>query len=443
MDIVKKLCNLKNNQGVMKYLKNTSWLLAEKILRMTLGLFVGIWVARYLGPKQLGLFSYAQSFVALFAAFATLGLDKIVIRELIKDETQRDKLLGTSFILKLIGAILVLTLLAVSVFFQTNDYQTNLLIFIIASATVFQSFNVIDFYFQSKVQSKFVVLANSFTLFISSIVKITLILNDAPLTAFAYVVLFDALILSIGFLLFYTQNKLSALTWSFNKNLVKSLLKDSWPMILSGIVVSAYMKIDQLMINQILDAENVGYYAAAVRLSEVWYFIPVAISSSLFPAIVNAKKINEHLYYSRLQDLFFLLTWLALALAIPVTFMGGWIVELLYGSEYEASASVLVIHIWASLFVFLGVARGGWIIIENLQIYTFIYLSMALVVNVTLNYYWIPLFGITGAAYATIVSQCAAVLILPALFNKTRISSLIVIKSLLLVPSLLRLKRED
>ena len=442
MNIVKELANLKNSSGAMKYIKNTSWLFGEKILRMTLGLFVGIWVARYLGPEKFGLFNYAQSFVALFTAIATLGLDGIVIRELIKDETQRDKLLGTAFILKLIGATLVLSLLAVSVFLQSNDYQTNSLIFIIASATIFQSFNVIDFYFQSKVLGKFVVLANSLTLFISSIIKIILIQIDAPLIAFAYTVLFDAFILSVGFIFFYTKNKLSAFTWSFDKSLVKSLLSDSWPLILSSIVVSAYMKIDQIMINEILGAVEVGYYAAAVRLSEVWYFIPIAICASLFPAIVNAKKTNENLYYSRLQDLFYLLSWMAVALAIPVTFIGGWIIELLYGSEYIASASVLIIHICAGLFVFLGVARGGWILNENLQIYSFIYLGVALIVNVTLNYYWIPLFGIVGAAYATVISQCVAVLIAPAMFKKTRTSSLMILKSILLVPSLLRLKKK-
>jgi O-antigen/teichoic acid export membrane protein len=441
MDITKKLTRLKNNQGVMKYFKNTSWLLGEKILRMTLGLFVGIWVARYLGPEQFGLFSYAQSFVALFAIFATLGLDGIVIRELVKNESQRNRLLGTAFILKLVGAILVLILLAITVFFQSNGHQTNLLIFIIASATVFQSFNIIDFYFQSKVLSKYVAYSNVFSLLLSSIIKVILILNEATLIAFAYVILFDSLVLATGFIYFYLKNKLPIFAWSFDKKWAKSLLKDSWPLILSGLVVTMYMKIDQIMINNILGSADVGVYAAAVKLSEVWYLIPVSICASLFPAIINAKKINETLYYKRLQDLFYLLTWFAVALAIPVTFIGDWIVLLLYGGQYDAASSVLIIHIWASLFVFLGVARGGWILNENLQIYSFMYLAMALIVNVTLNYYWIPLFGVVGAAYATVVSQAAAVLIIPSVFRKTRISSLMIMKALLLVPSLLRLKK--
>ncbi len=262
---------------------------------MTLGFFVGIWVARYLGPERFGLFSYAQSFVALFAAIATLGLDGIVIRELVNDENQREKLLGTAFILRLVGAVLVLSLLAVSVFFHAKDYHTNSLIFIIASATVFQSFNVIDFYFQSAVLSKYVVYSNVFSLLLSSLIKVILILNQAPLVAFAYVILFDSLVLASGFVYFYVLKRLSIWRWRFDKVVATSLLKDSWPLILSGLVVSMYMKIDQIMIQNMLGSREVGQYAAAVRLSEVWYFIPMVISSSLFPAILNAKKISKEL----------------------------------------------------------------------------------------------------------------------------------------------------
>ena len=172
--MITKLKSLKNHQGFMKYFKNTSWLFAEKILRMVVGLFVGIWVARYLGPEQFGLFSYAQSFVGLFTAIATLGLDGIVVRELVKNESRRNELIGTAFWLKFFGAFAVLLILAMAINFTSNDTYTNTLVFIIASATIFQSFNVIDFYFQSKVMSKFVVYANVISLLLSSIIKVVL-----------------------------------------------------------------------------------------------------------------------------------------------------------------------------------------------------------------------------------------------------------------------------
>ena len=207
--MITKIKSLKSDEGFVKYFKNTSWLLAEKIFRIIVGLFVGVWVARYLGPDQFGLLSYAQSFVGLFTAIATLGLDGIIVRELVKDESKRDNLLGTSFRLKLIGGIAAILFLAVTVNYTSNDAYTNLLVFIIASATIFQSFNVIDFYFQAKVLSKYVVLANIISLFLSSIVKIILILYEAPLIAFAWAVLFDSVVLAIGFVHFYSQNHLS------------------------------------------------------------------------------------------------------------------------------------------------------------------------------------------------------------------------------------------
>ena len=166
-----------NLKGFFKYFKNTSWLMAEKILRMTVGLFVGVWVARYLGPEQFGVFAFAQSLVGIFSIIATLGLDSIVVRELVKDKSKRDELVATAFWLKLIGAIAVLTFIFIAIGFLSVEQDVNLMIFIIASATIFHSFHVIDFYFQSKVLSKYVVFTNIISLFISSIIKIILILR--------------------------------------------------------------------------------------------------------------------------------------------------------------------------------------------------------------------------------------------------------------------------
>ena len=226
------------SESFNKYFKNTSWLFSEKILRMVVGLFVGVWVARYLGPDRFGLLSYAMAFVGLFVSISTLGLDGIVIRELVKDASKGDKLIGTAFWLKLVGGIVVLLVLAVAVNFTSNDAYTNLLVFIIASATVFQSFNVIDFYFQAKVLSKYVVFANIIGLAISSIVKIVLIIIEAPLIAFAWTILFDSLVLAIGLVYFYLQNHLSFKDWNFERSTAIDLLKDSWPLILSGMIVA-------------------------------------------------------------------------------------------------------------------------------------------------------------------------------------------------------------
>ena len=189
----------------MRYFRNTSWLFAEKVLRMFIGLFVGVWVARYLGTEQFGLLSYVQSFVFLFTAIATLRLDSIVVRELVKSDMQDDFLLGTAFGLKLLGAIVTLPVLGIAVQMTSNDQYMNTLVFIISSSTIVQSFNVIDFYYQSKVLSKYVAFANTISLILSSIIKVGLILTDSPLLFFALTAIFDSIILSIGLVYFYKK----------------------------------------------------------------------------------------------------------------------------------------------------------------------------------------------------------------------------------------------
>ncbi len=404
-----KLTLLKNHVGFMRYFKNTSWLFAEKLLRMAVGLFVGVWVARYLGPERFGLFSYAASFVGLFSVLATLGLNGIVVRELVKDENRRDELIGTAFLLKLMGAFGVLIVLAIAVNFTSNDTNTNTLVFIIASATVFQSFNVIDFYFQSKVMIKYVVFANVISLFISSLVKIGLLLIEAPLIAFAWVILFDSFVLASGFIFFFLKNStFKVKSLKFKKVIAISLLKDSWPLMLSGIVIAIYMKIDQIMIKEMMNAEAVGQYAAAVRISELWYFIPIGISSSLFPAIINAKKLSKKLYHARLQKLYDLMVWMAITIALPMTLLSDWIVQLLYGGQYNQAGSVLAIHIWAGVFVFLGVAFSGYLTTENLTKKSFYRTLLGAVLNVVLNLILMPKYGIKGAAFATLLGQFTA-----------------------------------
>lgn len=411
---------LTSHAGFRKYFANTSWLFAEKIFRMVVGLFVGVWIARYLGPEKYGLLSYAQSFVGLFTAIATLGLDSIVVRELVKHPEKEGELLGTAFGLKLFGAILTLIVIAGAVQFTSNDTYTNILVFIIASATIFQAFNVIDMYFQAKVMGKYITLANTISLFISSLIKIMLILYKAPLMAFAWMVLFDSVVLSLGFVYFFLKNLKFNIQYSkldtgnstfsirhlkFNKSTAVDLLKDSWPLILSGIAIMIYMKIDQVMIKEMLNAEAVGQYAAAVRISEAWYFIPMVIASSLFPAIINAKKQSEELYYARLQKLYDLLVWMAIAIALPMTFLSDWVVNLLYGSKYHEAGSVLMIHIWAGVFVFLGVAFSKYLTIENLTKKSFYRTLLGALLNVILNYIFIPKYGIKGAALATLLGQ--------------------------------------
>jgi len=405
MNLMTRITLLKDHSGFRKYFANTSWLMGERILRMGVSLFVGIYVARYLGPERYGLLSYANSFVGIFLALATLGLDEVVVRELLKTPEQREKILGTSFLLKLIGTLLMWVAIFTAVPFTENDLQTNILIIIIAFGAVFQAFNVIDLNFQAKVKSKYVVHSQFVQLIISSIVKIILVVNEAPLIWFASVYSLDVIVLAMGLVFAYLYNGENIFSWKWSFETSKYLLHDSWPLIFAGVVVSVYMKIDQVMIKEMLGAKEVGLYAAAVKLSEAWYFFPMAIASSLFPAIINAKVYQKEVYYQRLQKLYDLMVWIAIAIALPISILSSWIVELLYGNEYLESSSVLNIHIWSGIFIFLGVASSKYLLAENYIKKTFYRTFVGALLNIIMNYYLIGIMGIKGAAISTFASH--------------------------------------
>ncbi|CAH8242578.1 putative polysaccharide biosynthesis protein [Vibrio aestuarianus] len=409
---------LLSNDGMARYGKNTLWLMSEKLLRMTLGLLIGVWVARYLGPEEFGTLSYAMSYVALFSAFATLGLDGIVVKELVKDRDQETIILGTAFLMKLLGSIFMICLVAVSLAIFPNENSTIFLV--IASATIVQSFSVIDFYFQSEVKGKYVAISNIFALLCSSFAKLMLIVNDASLEWFAYVILFEMTVLSMSYIYFYVKKSQSIRQWQANYKVAVNLLKDSWPLIFSSLVVTLYMKVDQIMLNNMIGPESVGHYTAATRLSEVWYFIPVVICNSLFPAILNAKKISHDLYVQRLQKLYDFMLWLALLIAIFVTLITDPLIGFLYGSAYASSSSILLVHIWSAVFVFLGVASSKWFIAEGLQKQALYRTIAGLIVNIILNYLLIDEYGALGAAFATLVSQMMASYLFNAFNVKTR-----------------------
>lgn len=418
--IQKALDRLTAHQGFRRYFFNTSWMFGEQVLRILAGLFVGIYVARYLGPEQFGVYSFAVAFVALFGAIAKLGLDGIVVRELINHPEKRDIYLGTAFWLKLIGALVTLIILAIVVQFTGTDATTNLYIFIIGSGLTFQSFDVVDSYFQSRVLSKFVSVAKMIQLALSSALKLYFIFIQADLFWFVLVSLIDQISLTVSLVLVYSRQKIGSFFGRFSVGTAKAMLRDSWPLMLSGIAVMLYMRIDQIMIKEMLGEREVGLYSAAVKLSEAWYFVPVIITSSLFPAIVNAKKTDQELYNKRLQRLYSAMVWMAITIALPMTFLSDWVVEILYGTAYREAGPILMIHIWAGVFVALGATSGSWLISENLQQLALYRTLSGAISNVILNLILIWNYGMIGAAIAAITSYMIAGFAFDMFCQKTR-----------------------
>jgi O-antigen/teichoic acid export membrane protein len=430
---------LKNHAGFIRYFKNSSWMLGEQMLRMVAGLLVGIWVARYLGPEQFGIFSYVIALTAPFSSITKLGLDSIMVRELVKHPDRHDMYLGTAFWMKVLGAFLVMALIALALPWTSNNSTTTLYIFIIASGLIFQSFEVVDFYFQSQVLAKFVSICKIIQLILSSLLKLYLIFINAELIWFVWVTLFDQSTLAITLYFSYRyQNTKFLPLRHFSLVIVKKLLQDSWPLILVSLAVTIHMRIDQIMIKEMLGDYEVGIYSVGFRLSELWYFLPVLITSSIFPAIINAKKNSEALYLQRLQRLYKLMVWSAIAIAVPITLLSDWLIVLLYGEAYQVAGTVLAIHIWTVVFVFIGISGSKWMLIENIQYYANYFVIIGLSVNVISNLILIPVYGVVGAAVSIVVSQIASSYLAPYLFKSTRLRSQMFTKAVLFTQQIQR-----
>ena len=419
--IRQRLSLLKSRSELRLILANTSWLFADRILRMGASLFVGVWVARYLGVEKYGLFSYAGAFTALFRSIATLGLDSLVIRQLVRHPTSKTEILGTTFWLKLLGGMIALLLAVIcALLLRQGDPVTIWLIIILAGTGIFKAFDTIDLWFQSQVRSKYTVIAKNTAFIIVTLIKITLITVRAPLLAFAGAVLAEFSFAAIGLVIMYRLEGESLRLWRWSLSTAQGLLKESWSLILSGLTIVIYMKMDQIMLGQIVGDGAVGIYSAATRISEVWYFIPTAISSSVAPKLYAAKEESETLYYRRLKQLIQVLVILALVIALPMTFLSGTIMTLLFGQGYAAAGSVLAIHIWASVFVFMGVATSSWFVAEGLTNFSFRRTLAGAIINIGLNFLLIPQYGGIGAAIATVISQAVASFFGNAMHSQTR-----------------------
>lgn len=422
-----------------KYFSNFSYLVAEKFCRIVLTLLTGIYMARYLGPEQYGLLNYAVSFVFLFLVLATQGFDLIVVKELVNFPQRRDELLGSAFGLRVFCVVLMLAFIILAITFTANDSLTNLMIFVIAIGLFFQAFNAIDYYFQARVASKYVALAHFLQVVLSSALKIFLVFNKVPLLWFACVYFFDYLIIALGLVFMYVRQGLSLKAWKFNAALARQIFMAGLPIMASSLVIAFYMRIDQVLIKWMLGNTSVGHYAAAVALCEGWYFIPIILTTSLFPAIISAKNQNGNLYYHRLQRFYDLVVVLSILICIITTIWGERVVTQLYGQAFAPAGEVLKIYIWASVFVFLSVTTEKWFLTENLQKYLLYRALFGGATNIILNLILIPAMGISGAAIAAVCAHAMTAYFGMAFFKKSRRNFFIVSKSFNLILGLKRI----
>lgn len=434
-NIIKKIIPNKfhwvvESEGFKRYFANTGWMFFGKIFTLGVSFFVGVYIARYLGPSNYGLLSYVISFVGLFGFLSSFGIDSIVSREIINDHNKKDEIIGTGFYLKIFGGLVAIASVFIISFFVTKDPFVLLLIWLFSLSFIPQAFNIIEVYFQSQVLSKKVVMAQILVTTVSTILKILCIILGKGI--FWLIMIYIVEVLIYSFTLLYSFRKVgnSVRKWIFNIDKAKYLLKYSWPLMLSSVAIGIYMKIDQVMIKNILGNEQAGIYAVAVRLSEFWYFLPMIICTSLFPAIINAMKVSKELFESRMKKLYFLMFWLSFSIAFFVTIFSYGIIKILFGIPYIGAVTTLQIYVWSGVSVSLGVASSQYLLTTNQTKILFYSTLLGAIINVILNLILIPRVGINGSAISTLISYTVSTFII-LMFKKSRNHGLLIIQSII------------
>jgi O-antigen/teichoic acid export membrane protein len=430
--LISKIIQLKkqiNSSSRQKFLANTGWIVGERVYQMLISLVVGVMTARYLGPSNYGIINYAASFIAFFSSICTLGLEGIIVKELVDNPEREGELLGSGIIMRLASSLIsmIAILILISVL-NRNDIVMLVVATLQSIALLFRSVELIEFWYQSKLQSKYSSIIKGIGYTTMSLYKVVLLITGKSVEWFAFSTTVDSIIIALLFLYFYHRQGGNRLRFRFTT--VKELISQSYHFILSGIIVVIYNHMDKVMIGQYLSEKQVGLYSAAITICNMWVFVPNALINSARPLIMKLKGQNEDLYVRRLKQLYSFIWWMGIAFALIISAFSTLIVLILYGRQYLDAVPSLIIASWYTVFSVLGTARGIWILCEGKYKFVKRYLSWGVVVNLVLNTILIPMWGIEGAAFATLVTQIVTAIIAPVFYKETRIHSKYVLEAL-------------
>jgi O-antigen/teichoic acid export membrane protein len=385
-----------------KYINNFSWLFAEKVLRLLIGFFVSIWMARYLGPESFGILTFAQSIIGILIAFVTLGLGPIITRDLLLNKYPNNSIFGTSFMMQILSALVIISIISLFVYYGNKNLE-SIIVLIISFSYIFQIMSMLDSYFQVKSLNKYVAISNTIAFTLSSIIKVFLIVYQFELIYFAYIAIFESFILASMYLYFYLKYE-SIKSWNYSFIVAKSLIKDSWPLMPHKISMVIIANIDMIMISKMMDNYSVGIYAMAYKIYLILIFLASIMTKVLFPALIKTNELKEA-QDRRFIKFYRLMGMISISLILIYYFVGRDILLFAFGEEYSQSVLILNILIIAVFFSFINSVCDQWFVIQN---YTKSFLFRTVIgafINIILNIWFIEIFGLYGAAYATIITM--------------------------------------
>lgn len=412
-----------------KVFKNASWIIACKIVQSFLGLVISIFTARYLGPSNFGLINYAASLVTFVTPLMQLGLNSIIVQTLIEEPDDEGKIVGTSITMSLISALLcIVGVISFSMIANTGEKETIIVVALYSLMLIFEATEIIQYWFQAKYKSKYTSIVALCAYCIVSAYKIYLLVTQKNVFWFAISYSIDFFIISFVLIIIYFKISPQKIEFSFST--FKKMFKKSKYYIISDLMIVLFTQTDKIMLKLMAGDIQTGYYSCAISCATMTSFIFAAIIDSFRPLIIEKKQESKEQYELNLVRLFCIIIYLSLTQCIFMSVFAKFIVNILYGQQYQDSISILYIVVWYTPFSYLGAARNIWILVENKQKYLLLMNGIGAVLNICLNLLLIPILGAIGAAAASLITQVFSNIILLFFFKEIRRSIVLIGKGL-------------
>ena len=410
---------------------NMRWLVSGRILQMVIALVINMITARYLGVNNYGIINYVASYVSFFTPICSLGLESIIIKELVDKPDKQGETIGTAMGMRVISSIL--SMAAILVFLVVLDNGNRVMLgvaFVQSMILVFNTADLFEFWYQSRLESKVSVSVRTIGYLITAVYKIAILVFQKSIYWFAFTNTLDMIIAFIFLMIVYKKSGGQKLV--FNINTGKKMLKISYNFIISGLMVAVYAQMDKIMLGKMLDTYTVGLYSVGIYICSLWNFIPDSMIASLRPGIMEAKKVSEEIYRKKLKQMYALIIWISILYAACVCIFSKYIILILYGKDYLGARTPLMIAVWYCGFSLMGSARDVWIICEGHQKYSKWFALIGAVTNFGLNLLLIPRIGMIGAAIATLATQIMTGFIVTLFFKNTRENNKFLIEAFML-----------
>ena len=403
-----------------RLLSNTSWIMFGQIIQMVISFFVGILSTRYLGPSNYGVITYVASYVAFFSSIGLMGMDTVIVSRLVKDPDHDGEEVASAVALRTFVSLLCMaTMIFVVSSVEHGDRMYVLVALLSGFELVFKAFGTIGFWYQYKLMSRRTAIADTIAFLIASAYRIYLLASHASLYGFAF---YTSLIYLLeGIFYWFLFRKDCTHPIRISRSLCRELFHSCIPYLVSGVMISLYTQVDRLMIKWITgSAEQVGYYSCAYVISNLIAFIPNSLALSARPVLLDLKSRHSSEYETRVTQVMAAMIWFSMLYSIFITIFASQVVNLLYGEAYMNAVPPLRILVWVSLVENLTRIRDVWLIGAEQSRFVTMFSVSGTLANIVLNGILIPIHGISGAAAATVITQFAVIMILPACFQETR-----------------------